>query len=256
MTLPIIGIMCCNRVVGHDTAQAVMDRYVRAALTYGDCGALLIPAMTEGFDPHVLTSRLDGLMLTGSPSNVQPGLYGETEADRDENGPFDKNRDHISLRMIETMVERGKPVFGICRGFQEINVALGGTLRRDVGFGSRQGANRIDHHAPDGTSFEAQFDHCHTVALTTDGILSNALNIKELIVNSVHYQGVDKLAPGLDVEAIAPDGQVEAVSANIAGSQVLAVQWHPEWQASQHPDRQAFFRLMGQALRGVPLDPS
>jgi putative glutamine amidotransferase len=130
MTLPIIGIMCCNRIVGFDTAQAVMDRYVKAVLGFADCGALLIPALTESFDPVGLTARLDGLMLTGSPSNVQPGLYGEGEADIEENGPFDYNRDHVSLRMIETMVGRGKPVFGICRGFQEINVALGGTLRR------------------------------------------------------------------------------------------------------------------------------
>lgn len=246
---PVVGIMACNRTVGVENAHAVMERYVRAAITYGDCHALLIPPLTDNFSSAALTARLDGLMLTGSPSNVQSSLYGSEGGE----GPFDEGRDAVSLGMIECMINLGKPVFGICRGFQEINVVLGGSLRRDVGFGAANGANGISHHAPDGTEFHAQFEHYHDVALTGGGVLDAVYGRDHLRVNSVHYQGVDRLGDGLSVEATAPDGLIEAFSANISGSQVLGVQWHPEWQADKHPDSQAYFHLMGQALRGMPL---
>ncbi len=240
---PVVGIMACNRTVGVENAHAVMERYVRAAITYGDCHALMIPPIMEGFSSGTVTRHLDGLMLTGSPSNIGSHLYGQQGGA----GPFDSGRDEVSLAMIECMITMGKPVFGICRGFQEINVVLGGSLRRDVG--TRLG-NGLSHHAPDGASFDAMFDHLHPVALTPGGVLADAFGRDHLQVNSVHYQGIEKLGEGLSVEAVAPDGLVEAISANIAGSQVLGVQWHPEWQADRHPDSQVFFRLMGHALRG------
>lgn len=239
---PVIGIMACNRTVGVENAHAVMERYVRAATVYGDCHALLIPPIGEGAS-RTLTQRLDGLMLTGSPSNLQPHLYGSDSCA----GPFDTGRDSVSLAMIECMITIGKPVFGICRGFQEINVVLGGTLRTDVG---RGGNGLMAHHAPDEASFDAMFDHGHDVTLTQGGVLQGVYGADHMWVNSVHYQGVDRLGEGLAVEAVAPDGLVEAVSANIGGSQLLAVQWHPEWQAERHPQSQSFFRLMGRALRG------
>mgnify|MGYP000264643393 FL=1 len=246
---PVVGIMACNRTVGVENAHAVMERYVRAAITYGDCHALLIPPLTDNFSSAALTARLDGLMLTGSPSNVQSSLYGSEGGE----GPFDEGRDAVSLGMIECMINLGKPVFGICRGFQEINVVLGGSLRRDVGFGAANGANGISHHAPDGTEFHEQFENYHEVSLAAGGVLDGVYGRDHLRVNSVHYQGVDRLGEGLSVEATAPDGLIEAFSANISGSQVLGVQWHPEWQAEKHPDSQAYFHLMGQALRGMPL---
>ena len=245
---PVVGIMACNRTVGVENAHAVMERYVRAAVTYGDCGALLIPPIEEGFSAASLTRHLDGLMLTGSPSNVQPALYGE---DAGGDGPFDVLRDHVSLAMIESMITSGKPVFGICRGFQEINVVLGGTLRRDVGFAAKVG--ELDHHAPDDSAFDDLFEHYHTVDLVKDGLLNRAYGRDHLRVNSVHYQGIDKLGDGLTIEAFAPDGLVEAFSANISGAQVLGVQWHPEWHVDAYPESQTFFRLMGHALRGQPM---
>jgi len=243
--LPVIGIGCCLRDFGVEPVQAVMDRYVRAAMTYGQCSAVLVPAITGFFDARSVVSRLDGLLLTGSPSNVEPRRYGQDEGD----GPFDPDRDEVSQALIENMTLSGKPVFGICRGFQEINVALGGTLRRDLGT-APAGSNRLDHHAPDGAGFAEMFAHCHGVTLTPGGVLARAVNADALTVNSVHYQGVDRLGEGLTPEAVAPDGVVEAFSANIGGAQVLGVQWHPEWQPEHHPDRQAFFQLMGAALRG------
>jgi len=241
---PIVGIIACNRTVGVENAHAVMERYTRAAVIYGDCHALLIPPMGGLESAKALSARLDGLMLTGSPSNVQPGLYGDMETGE---GPFDPGRDSVSLAMIETMTTLGKPVFGICRGFQEINVVLGGTLRRDLG---KSHDGHIAHHAPDGTAFDSQFEYYHEVALTPGGVLNTACGKLGLSVNSVHYQGVDRLGEGLSVEAVAPGGLIEAFSANIGGAQLLAVQWHPEWQPEKHPDSQVFFRLMGMALRG------
>ncbi|HVZ28883.1 MAG TPA: gamma-glutamyl-gamma-aminobutyrate hydrolase family protein [Asticcacaulis sp.] len=243
---PVVGIMACSRTVGVENAHAVMERYVRAAVNFGDCHALLIPPIIEGFASGEITRRLDGLMLTGSPSNVQSALYGQEGGD----GPFDEGRDAVSMAMIECMLTLGKPVFGICRGFQELNVVLGGSLRRDVGSAA---GGRLAHHAPAGAEFAQMFDHLHGVTLAPGGVLREAFGRDHLSVNSVHYQGIDVLGEGLIVEATAPDGQIEAASANISGAQVLGVQWHPEWQADRHPDSQVFFRLMGKALRGEPL---
>lgn len=241
---PVVGIMACNRTVGVENAHAVMERYVRAAIRYGDCHALLIPPIADGFSSATVTRHLDGLMLTGSPSNIGARRYGQEGGE----GPYDDGRDDVSLAMIECMITMGKPVFGICRGFQEINVLLGGSLRRDIGSAI---GSRLGHHAPETAGFTEMFDHMHPVTLTPGGVLRDVYGRDQLTVNSVHFQGVDKLGDGLTVEAVAPDGQIEAFSANVSGSQVLGVQWHPEWQADKYPDSQIFFQLMGQALRGA-----
>lgn len=238
---PVLGIICCNRQVGVEPAQAVMERYVRAAMTYADVAALLIPSLPDLMAASEVAPLLDGILLTGTPSNIAPHHYGATEGD----GPFDPGRDEIALGLISAMIERAKPVFGICRGFQEINVALGGTLRRDTA----TNPELLPHHAPDGTGFDAMFDHHHRVALSEGGILAAVYQRPELEVNSVHYQGIGTLAPGLRVEAKAEDGLVEAYSATLSGAPVLAVQWHPEWHTDQDPDSQTYFRLLGKAMR-------
>ncbi len=241
---PVLGVISCNRVVDDgQAAQAVMTRYLQASMQYGDTAALLIPALPGLMQAHEIVARLDGVLLTGTPSNVEPKRYGEA-AEKGE-GPFDPERDEMMLRLVEAMLERGKPVFGICRGFQEINVAFGGTLRRDVG----AHPELTPHHGPDDQSFDKFFDHQHPVQLVRDGVLQRALGRDELDVVSVHYQGADRLGAGLKVEATAPDGVVEAFSAEVNGAPVLAVQWHPEWEAQNYPDRQAFFALLGRALR-------
>lgn len=239
---PVVGIICCNRLVGGEAAQSVMDRYVVATMRYADCSALLIPAMPDLVTLEDVIARLDGVLLTGSPSNIGARLYGEEDAD----GPFDAARDDSVMRLIDVMAGAGKPLFGICRGFQEINVALGGTLRRDVAINPAL----LPHHAPEGVSREAMFAHHHRVDLTPGGILASALGQSAVDVNSVHFQGVGTLAPPLSVEARAPDGLIEAVAMDLADAPLLAVQWHPEWQTDQNPDSQAFFRLLGSALRG------
>jgi putative glutamine amidotransferase len=242
---PILGIICCNRIVGTEPAQAVMERYVRAAMTYADVAAVLIPSMPDLMSANEVAPLLDGILLTGTPSNIEAQRYGGEASD----GPFDAGRDEIALGLISAMIDRTKPVFGICRGFQEINVALGGTLRGDTS----TNPELLPHHAPDGTGFDAMFDHHHRVALTDGGILSRMYQRPELEVNSVHYQGIGTLAPDLKIEARAEDGLVEAFSATISGAPVLAVQWHPEWHTEMDPDSQTYFRLLGKALRGESL---
>ena len=240
---PVLGIIACQRTVGVEPAQAVMERYVRSAMVYADVAALIVPSLPDLMSAAEVAGRLDGILLTGSPSNVEPHHY----ADQDGEGPFDPGRDAIALSLIDRMIDAGRPVFGICRGFQEINVAMGGTLRRDT---SSEGSGLLLHHAPDDVQFGGMFDHLHPVHLSEGGMLAAAMGKTELTVNSVHYQGIAKLADGLRIEARAPDGLVEGFSARPNGAPVVAVQWHPEWQSQANPDSQAFFKLLGSAMRG------
>jgi putative glutamine amidotransferase len=242
MTRPVLGIIACNRQVGTEPAQAVMERYIRAAMTYADVAALIVPSLPDLMSAAEIAPRLDGILLTGSPSNVATARYGEAQGD----GPYDEGRDEIAIGMVHNMIDAQKPVFGICRGFQEINVALGGTLRRDTSASD----DLIRHHAPDGVEFDAMFDHRHPVELRDGGMLAAAYAKPALDVNSVHYQGIGKLASGLSVEANAPDGLIEAYSARPNGAPLLAVQWHPEWGTANDPDSQIYFQLLGKALRG------
>ncbi|MDH4399599.1 gamma-glutamyl-gamma-aminobutyrate hydrolase family protein [Sphingorhabdus sp.] len=242
MSRPVLGVIACNRIVGSEVAQAVMNRYIHAAMTYADVAALIIPSLPDLMTAGDVAPRIDGILLTGSPSNVATRLYGEYGGD----GPFDDGRDGIAISMVDRMIDAQKPVFGICRGFQEINVALGGTLRRDTSASD----DLIRHHAPDDVAFDAMFDHRHAVDLTDGCMLASAYAKSRLDVNSVHYQGIGKLADGLNVEARAPDGLVEAYSARPNGAPLLAVQWHPEWGTENDPDSQTYFHLLGKALRG------
>lgn len=237
---PILGITACTRQISEETAQAVVDRYIAAASRHADCVPMLIPARPDLFAAEEVVARIDGLLLTGSLSNVAPARYGDAAAG---DGPFDAGRDAMSLALIAAARAAGKPVFGICRGFQEVNVAFGGTLECGIADGA--------HHAPDEAGLAEMFAHAHDVALTEGGVLAAATGRDALRVNSVHYQGVARLGEGLMVEARAPDGVVEAVAAT-DGPPLLAVQWHPEWSADDASSR-AFFALLGRALRGLPL---
>jgi len=225
----------------------VMNLYVASAMAFADAEALLVPSMPQYMRASDVAGRLDGLLLTGSPSNLDPSAYGE--AADDAPGPFDPARDSMTGDLIRAMLDLGRPVFGICRGFQELNVAFGGSLRRDVSMNP----DLLKHHAPDEVGFNEMFDHVHDVALTPGGVLAAALGEDRIRVNSVHYQGVSRLGDGLSVEARADDGVVEAFSARVNAAPVLAVQWHPEWRTGENPQSQVFFNVFGRALRGEPL---
>jgi putative glutamine amidotransferase len=246
MSKPVLGIICCTRRIGTERAQAVINRYVRSAMIYAETNAVLIPALPDLSDAADIIARVDGLLLTGSPSNVEPYRYGD-ESDGD--GPFDPARDEMVLRLVEASSKRKAPIFGVCRGFQELNVALGGTLDRGMSADNRS----FKHHAPEGVAFDAMFEHLHDITLAAGGVLARAYGADKLRVNSVHYQGIEKLAPPLSIEATAPDGVVEAFSSHHTGAPIVAVQWHPEWQPEKNGQSQIFFHLLGRALRGDPL---
>ncbi len=241
---PVLGIIACNRSIGTETAQALINRYATAAMRYADCAALIIPSLPDLMRAREVVGRLDGVLLTGTPSNVEPLRYGDTDPGE---GPFDPDRDRMMLDLVEAVIAAQLPLFGICRGFQEINVALGGTLRRDTSACDAP----LAHHAPDGSPFDAMFKHRHPIDLVDGGFLQTAYARSVLEVNSVHFQGVDALAATLTVEARAPDGLVEAYSARPNGAPLLAVQWHPEWGTDNDADSQIYFRLLGKALRGA-----
>jgi len=240
---PVLGVIACNRTVGVETAQTVINRYATAAMRHADCAALIIPSLPDLMRADEVVGRLDGVLLTGTPSNVEPARYGDAG---EGEGPFDPDRDRMMIALVEAVIAAQRPLFGICRGFQEINVALGGTLRRDTS----ASADLLRHHAPDGAPFDAMFDHRHKVDLVEGGLLASAYETPSLEVNSVHFQGIGELASGLVVEGRAPDGLVEAYSARPNGAPLLAVQWHPEWGTDTNLDSQTYFRLLGRALRG------
>lgn len=238
---PLVGISCCSEQVRTRPAQSVMERYIRAVVVYGQADAVLIPALPDLLDLDGISARLDGLMLTGSPSNIEPARYGGSG----DTTPTDPARDATTLRLIESMTAREKPVLGICRGFQEINVAFGGTLRRDLG----DPAGALPHHAPPNvTDVPQMFRHRHGIELVEGSVLSKLYGAHEIQVNSVHFQGVARLGDDLAIEAAAQDGVIEAFRADRLP--ILAVQWHPEWETDNDPEAQALFRLFGRMLRG------
>ncbi len=233
---PIVGIPACARLVNgllrHDTPA----RY--AAAVVGGAGAvpIMIPPMGE-VSLEVL-DRLDGILLSGSPSNVHPSHYAGGESLTPES--HDLERDATTLRLIPEAIARGIPLLAICRGIQELNVALGGTLHQKV----HEVAGRMDHRPGPG-ALEERYAPRHLVALS--GQLARIVGSPKILVNSLHGQAIDSPAPGLVVEALAPDGTIEAVRVERANGFAFGVQWHPEWGYADDTASLALFRAFGEA---------
>ncbi len=236
---PLLGVMCCNRSLDGGQAQVVATRFLEPLADLADVSVLLIPAVPEAVDANRYADLLDGLLLTGAYSHLAAHRYGGRGSDRDG----DEGRDEVAFRLAGRMIEAGRPVFGICRGLQELNVLFGGSLAQDVG---AAGHHRGDEHLP----LAQLFDHHHEIEIVGDGVLGSRIGHGGHRVNSVHHQGIDRLGRGLKVEARAPDGLVEAISAFPCGAPVIGVQWHPEWDVRSNPASRAFFGLVGAAARG------
>jgi len=241
---PLVGVICCTRNPD-DPVQGVAERYLRAAPFIG-ADVVLIPSTAGLVDVPSVVSRLDGVLLTGSPSNIEPARYGSSEAGTP---PFDPPRDETAMRLIAASVEQDRPVLGICRGFQEIAVAFGATLRRDLGEASRAQI----HHTPPGVPMEAMFALAHRIDLAPGGILERALGASSVVVNSAHFQGVATLGADLVVEATSEDGVVEGARPR-NGARLVAVQWHPEWRAGETATSRGLFALFGALVRGASLE--
>jgi len=230
----IVGIPACTKLIAGYIQHATPARY--GAALFDVFGALPILIPPEGGKMEALLDRLDGLLFNGSPSNVAPMRYG---ADFDATPEFhDPERDATTLPLIRAAIDRGMPVLCICRGMQELNVALGGTLFQEV----HNEPGRMDHRAGEG---EQRFRLKHEVTLS--GELVRIVGAETIQVNSLHGQAIDQLAEGLAVEAVAPDGTIEAVRVKNAKNFALAVQWHPEWEVTHFDDRKRLFAAFGAA---------
>ncbi len=240
---PLIGIPADRRMVGDHPFHMVGEKYARAVMEASEAVPLLIPALAEelGFDE--LLTRLDGLLFTGSPSNVEPHRYQGPPSD--PGTLHDPARDATTLPLIRKAVSAGVPVLGICRGFQEMNVAYGGTLHQKL----HEVPGHLDHRDDTSQPLDIQYGPAHEVTLEPDGVLRSFSGTAQIRVNSLHNQGIERLGPGLGVEARAPDGVIEAFRVLGARRFALAVQWHPEWKVMANPFSRALFAAFGQASR-------
>jgi putative glutamine amidotransferase len=219
------------------------DKYVRAIAEVSKCTPLMIPSIIDAVHLDELLNPFDGILMTGAVSNVHPPHYGE-EATTDHE-PYDHARDAMTLKLIRAVIDRGIPLFCICRGFQELNVVLGGSLETEL----QKGEGRLDHRAPKSDDTDVRYGLKHAIAITPGGMLERVIGKRETMVNSIHRQGIKKLAAGLNAEAVAPDGIVEAVSVKGAKAFAFGTQWHPEYKATSNPDSVKLFEAFGDAVR-------
>jgi putative glutamine amidotransferase len=235
----VVGIPMCAKLSDDGLIHATAARYADALI--GGAGAVpfLIPPM--GKAQSALLDRIDGLLVPGSASNVHPSHYGVDESLTPD--LHDLARDATTLPLMRNAVARGVPILAICRGIQELNVALGGTLHQCV----HELPGRRDHRGDDGKSREFDFGPCHAVKVT--GTLARIVGTSEIMVNSLHSQAINRPAPGLVVEAVAEDNTIEAVFGVDTPGFVLGLQWHPEWRYLAHPTSVAIFRAFGEACR-------
>jgi putative glutamine amidotransferase len=240
---PLIGIPACVRALDSQPFHTVGEKYITAVTSGAGGLPLLIPSLGDVFDMRDLVSRLDGLLVTGSPSNVAVQLY-SGKPDRPDS-PQDPKRDATTLPLIRAALAEGLPLFCICRGIQELNVALGGTLFTQI----HEEPGAFDHRSVKTADFDLKYAPRHAVDLAPGGEMARLLGSKRIEVNSLHWQAIDRLADRLTVEGRAPDGVIEAVRVSDAGGFALGVQWHPEWKVTENPVSLALFQAFGKAAR-------
>lgn len=241
---PLIGI----------TGDFIMVRDIMPATTAYDVYSLAVTGGAEGLpwiipplgaelDFEEIMARLDGILFTGARSNIEPHHYHGPQPP--ENNIIDPARDRTTLPLIPLILERGIPMLCVCRGFQELNVALGGTLHQEV----HKVEGKLTHIPPDDASVDDKFAPAHEITIEPGGMLAGLVDERTFKVNSVHGQGIDRLAPRLAVEALAPDGVIEAVRVKDAKDFALGLQFHPEWQFRNHPLYTAIWHAFGDACR-------
>jgi putative glutamine amidotransferase len=250
---PLVWVPADHRMLGTEPYRmdylVLGDKYARAVKV----GALAQPVMFPLVQASQIASLLplvDGVMLTGSPSNVNPSHFGE--AVTDPSLPLDAERDGLTLALVHSCMAQGVPLLGVCRGFQEINVALGGSLHQQV----QNVPGMMDHRASDDWPLEQQYAPVHDIAIAPDSAMAQWAGGTTARVNSLHGQGVNRLATGLRAVARAPDGLVEAFEVEGVSTFACAMQWHPEWRCWENPFYSAIFKAFGDACaqrrRGRP----
>ena len=251
---PLIGVPACRILGAHGLPiHKVSESYIKGVIDGTGGLPVLLPAIGDRIDAAALDlwlNAVDGLLITGSPSNVDPAHYDGHEARRDSER--DPARDATTLPLLRRAIERAVPVLAICRGIQELNVALGGTLHQHV----HELPGRMDHRSDKSRPLPERFDElAHAVTLTEGGVLQAILDgASEIEVNTLHGQAIDRPGERVVVEAIAPDGTIEAVSVRDAPGFALGIQWHPEWKVREDPHSRRLFAAFGDACRAHALE--
>jgi len=240
--LPRVGLPTDHKQIGAHPFLAVGEKYVRAVVDGAGCLPLLVPTLDPVLPLREVLAGLDGLLLTGAVSNIEPHHYSDESSY--EGNLLDPRRDATNLPLIPLAIEMGVPVLAICRGFQEVNVAFGGTLYQKV----HEQPGFMDHRENKDDPLDVQYGPAHDIALVPGGLLAGLAGDTRATVNSLHGQGVRRLGEGLVVEAQAPDGLVEAFRHD-GPAFMLAVQWHPEWKVRGNAFYLATFRAFGDACR-------
>ena len=244
MAVPVVGIISNHYLLDDSYPVSASGTMNTAAIAQvSEALPLIVPANPDFVQIDDLMATCDGFLFTGGRPNVHPEEYGEdaTEA----HGFFDRNRDRVSLPLIRACVERGQPVLGVCRGFQEFNVAFGGTLYPEI----RDLPGRMNHRMPPDGTLDEKFALRHTVTFRPESVFAELFGAERVQVNSLHGQGIKRAGDRVQVEGTAPDGTEEAIQIKDAPGFALAVQWHPEYAAAHDDVSRALFSAFCGAVR-------
>ena len=243
MKRPVVGIIGNMNLLNESyPVHAGGTMNSQAVAEVAGCLPVIIPSDPRFVSLSDLLDLCDGFLLTGGRPNVHPAEYGEAETEA--HGCFDRGRDAITLPLVRACVERGQPFLGICRGFQEVNVAMGGTLHPEI----RDLPGRMNHRMPPDGTLEEKFALRHAVRFTPGGVFHRLMGAQEVMTNSLHGQGINRPGPRIVIDGVAPDATAEALHVRDAPGFTLSVQWHPEWNASDDPVSRPLFTAFGDAV--------
>jgi putative glutamine amidotransferase len=243
MMQPLVAVASDVKAFENYVWHAAPQQYLEAAALAANVLPVVVPSFGDGLDVQSLLAQVHGVLITGSRSNVHPANYGAEPTVGHE--PFDPARDSTTLPLIRAALQAGVPLLAICRGIQELNVALGGTLATEI----QEQPGRMDHRAPQSDIQAERFAIRHPVHVKEGSCLAAVLGAGPVAVNSVHRQAIDRLANGLQIEAVADDGTVEAVSVIGARAFAVGVQWHPEYWVKTDSASAKVFKAFGDAVR-------
>jgi putative glutamine amidotransferase len=244
MSRPIIGVIANAHTINDDYhVQAAGELNLHAVREASDGLPLMIPAIPDLYDLDELRASCAGFIFTGGRPNVHPDEYGEEETEA--HGTFDRNRDRLVLPLIQACVDAGQPIMGICRGFQEVNVAFGGSLYPEI----RDLPGRDNHRMPPDGTLEEKFAMRHEITFSEDGPFHRMMGSQKVMTNSLHGQGIKVPGDRIVIDGYAPDGTPEAIYVKDAPGFTYSVQWHPEWRAAKDVVSQPLFAAFGQACR-------
>lgn len=240
---PWVAVPADRKMIGPHPFQSVGEKYLRALRHGAEVEPLIVPGLVDATEIDPWLDRVDGVFLTGSHSNLEPHHYGASRVD--DNFLYDPPRDQLSLAIVRAAVARRIPLFAVCRGLQEVNVAFGGSILQKV----HEQSGHFDHREDSSQPLDQQYAPSHSVRLRPGSRVQLAAGADSVMVNSLHGQGIDRLGQHLLADAWAEDGLIEALSLDRPDQYLLAVQWHPEWKVSENPFYLALFEQFGAACR-------